>query len=80
HRLKYSIRGQTERRPVRSHKIAFLQWVTGCLIRGGLPAMRFSVNSISDWTDAIAGKPPPTVLCSASLYRFRSAFQSLCQR
>jgi len=43
--LKGRTRGQTERRPVRSHKIQFLQWVAGCLIRGGLPMMtitRFS--------------------------------------
>ncbi len=40
HRLKYSIRGQTERRPVRSHKIQFLQWFTGCLIRADLSAKK----------------------------------------
>ncbi|UZA68237.1 hypothetical protein EZZ81_08405 [Pseudomonas viridiflava] len=38
-RMYRPFRGQTERRPVRSHKIEFLQWVTGCLIRGGLPAI-----------------------------------------
>ncbi|PCK89545.1 hypothetical protein PsyrCH409_23685 [Pseudomonas viridiflava] len=47
HRLKYSIRGQ-----VRSHKIQFLQWLTGCLIRGGL--LRDSATSKTWW-----GLPQP---------------------
>ncbi|TKK25807.1 hypothetical protein PviCFBP13515_16105 [Pseudomonas viridiflava] len=61
HRLKYSIRGQTERRPVRSHKIQFLQWFTGCLIRGGLPAMNDDAIFLTHRVECIAGKPPPTV-------------------
>ncbi|WP_205972371.1 hypothetical protein, partial [Pseudomonas viridiflava] len=55
-RLNYSIRGQ-----VRSHKIQFLQWVAGCLIRGGLPAMASVQSLIGRFRKSIAGKPPPTV-------------------
>ncbi|UZA69984.1 hypothetical protein EZZ81_17810 [Pseudomonas viridiflava] len=55
-RMYWPFRGQ-----VRSHKIQFLQWFTGCLIRGGLPAKRFFRPRGCDWPDAIAGKPPPTL-------------------
>ncbi|UZA70267.1 hypothetical protein EZZ81_19345 [Pseudomonas viridiflava] len=51
-RMYRPFRGQ-----VRSHKTAFLQWLTGCLIRGGLPAMNDDAIFL---TDCIAGKPPPT--------------------
>ncbi|UZA68609.1 hypothetical protein EZZ81_10390 [Pseudomonas viridiflava] len=63
-RMYRPFRGQ-----VRSHKIEFLQWVTGCLIRGGLPAMqspRYVRNIASSF---IAGKPPPTKTCSLSRLR-----------
>ncbi len=59
-RLKCSIRGQTERRPVRSHKIQFLQWLTGCSIRGGLPAINDDAFFLAYRVDLIAGNPPPT--------------------
>ncbi|WP_205903370.1 hypothetical protein, partial [Pseudomonas viridiflava] len=58
HRLNYSIRGQ-----VRSHKIQFLQWFTGCLIRGGLPSMQSTRYVRKIASSFIAGKPPPTVRC-----------------
>ncbi|WP_205965898.1 hypothetical protein, partial [Pseudomonas viridiflava] len=54
-RLKCSIRGQ-----VRSHKIQFLQWLTGCSIRGGLPAMNDDAFFLAYRVDLIAGNPPPT--------------------
>ncbi|WP_205938266.1 hypothetical protein, partial [Pseudomonas viridiflava] len=60
-RMYRPFRGQTERRPVRSHKIEFLQWVTGCLIRGGLPAMESTWCIRRTASSLIAGKPPPTV-------------------
>ncbi|WP_205896620.1 hypothetical protein, partial [Pseudomonas viridiflava] len=57
HRLNYSIRGQTERRPVRSHKIQFLQWVAGCLIRGGLPAMNDDAIFLIYRANPVVGLP-----------------------
>ncbi|WP_205865322.1 hypothetical protein, partial [Pseudomonas viridiflava] len=62
-RMYRPFRGQTERRPVRSHKIEFLQWVAGCLIRGGLPAINDDAIVLTNRVDCIAGKPPPTVRC-----------------
>ncbi len=58
HRVYWPFRGQ-----VRSHKNAFLQWFTGCLIRGGLPAMNDDAMFLTYRVDCIAGKPPPTVQC-----------------
>ncbi|UZA68262.1 hypothetical protein EZZ81_08535 [Pseudomonas viridiflava] len=55
-RMYWPFRGQ-----VRSHKIQFLQWFTGCLIRGGLPAMNDDAIFLTYRVNCIAGKPPPTV-------------------
>ncbi|WP_205903401.1 hypothetical protein, partial [Pseudomonas viridiflava] len=72
YRLKYSIRGQTERRRVRSHKIQFLQWFTDYLIRGGLPAMQPARCRRRTALSFIAGKPPPTRPCSSGCFRHRA--------
>ncbi len=55
-RMYWPFRGQ-----VRSHKILFLQWFTGCLIRGGLLAMNDEAIFLTYRADCIAGKPPTTV-------------------
>ncbi len=45
-------------------------------VGGGLPAMRFPKRHISDWTDAIAGKPPPTVQFLVIVPTLRVTFES----
>ncbi|WP_333690797.1 hypothetical protein, partial [Pseudomonas syringae] len=75
-RMYWPFRGQ-----VRSHKIQFLQWFTGCLIRGGLPAMNDDAMFLTYRGDCIAGKPPstgPYLLQDSAVSGTQGIFYSPC--